>query len=317
MKYKRISRGSNSCCGFPLIEPPISAGFTAGFGGSLEWKTLGIFLKEELKMGTKTKERRLAIIDEHREQIAEINGMINTATNAELEAAIAKLVSLESEYRGIQEKQVFAATPDIVDALRMHDFPVLSHKNKTEKGKFMGVEYAKKNVNIDLRKYAEFHGMDMAWYYEMQSLNKRLTLKVAKSLGLTAAQLKTIDDSYDMNDLARAIDLGKTPDSNTQVVKHIQRVFDLLSPDSGKVNNHDLAFIMHCYGKKGKAALKVMCAKHSALQGILLDVFHRVVTNGVYDVDYKVSSNAAPAAGKAAAPAADAPKAEAKGKAAA
>ena len=91
-----------------------------------------------------------------------------------------------------------------------------------------------------------------------------------------------------MDKLAAEIELGKTPTSDTQVVKHMQKVLDTLSPDEGKVNGHDLAYVLSCYTKKNnKTALRVVCSKHTILQSLLMDVFHRVVTNGVYSVDYK------------------------------
>ena len=59
---------------------------------------------------------------------------------------------------------------------------------------------------------------------------------------------------------------------------------------------------MSTYTKRSsKKALSVMCSKHTALQVILLDVFHRVATGKAYNVDYKRkdSVNSAPEAPKA------------------
>ena len=238
-------------------------------------------------------ERKLQIEREHQEKINALNKSIGTATQSEFDKGVEFLTQLEAEYRGIVEKEIFHDTPDVVDILRIHDFPVIGHRNLTQDGKFVGLEQTTKDVPVNLQRFCEYHDYDMGWYYEMQALNKRLTMRVAETLGFTEKQLKEIDDSYAMSKLARSIELGSTPTSNTQCVKHLQRVFELLAPEAGKVNNYDLGFILACYSKKSRAALKVACAKHNALMGILLDVFHRVVTNGKYDVDYKVKRNPA------------------------
>ena len=157
-----------------------------------------------------------------------------------------------------------------------------------------GVEKSERMVQIDLRKFCEYKSLDMGWFYEMQALNKRLTLKAATELGVSAKDMKSIDDSYSMDKLAAEIDLGKTPTSDTQCVKHIQKVLDSLSEGEGRVNSHDLAYIWLCYAKKNnKTALRVICSKHTILQSLLMDVFHRVVTNGTYGVDHKRTSNVA------------------------
>ena len=134
---------------------------------------------------------------------------------------------------------------------------------------------------------------------ELQSLNKRLTVKVARSLGVGPTELRKINDSYTMSELAKEIELGKTPDSNSQVIKHMQKVLDLLDEGCGKVNNYDLGYVMSTYTKRNsKRALSVSCSKHTVLQTILLDVFHRVATGKEYSVDYKRTEVTAPVEAK-------------------
>lgn len=265
-----------------------------------------------MKKLTTTEARKLELERDHSKRIAEINKNLGKISQKDFEAAVEGLAKCEAEFRGIAEKEFFRMYPDVVDALRAHDFEVLGHKNITENGAFVGLVAVEKTVNLDLRKWCEYHKYDLSWFYEMQALNKRLTMVVAETLGYTPEQVLAIDGSYAMHKMAEKIALGETPTSNTQVVKHLQKVFDLLAPGAGKVNNHDIAFIRSCYTKKGREALKVACAKHSALQGILLDVFHRVVTGGVYTVDYKVAKRAAVPTAPAEKPAAPAPEKPAK-----
>lgn len=240
-----------------------------------------------------TKERKQQIVDLHKAQLAKLNKMIGTATQSDFDKETAVLTELEMEYLGIQEKAVYHANPDVVDLLVLHDFPTISHNVVRDKGKLIAFEYTDRDVNVNLKRYCEELGYDLSWFYEMQALNKRLTMKVAETVGLSAAEVASIDGSYAMHKNARSIELGETPTSNTQMVKHLQRVFDLLSPNTGKVNNHDVGFILSCYSKKSREALKVACSRHTALMGVLLDVFHRVVTNGKYDVVYKTAKPAA------------------------
>lgn len=234
------------------------------------------------------KDIKAKLYADYEAKIAEVNKACSNGTNAEVEGKLIELKKIESEYRSIREKEVFASCADVHEALVMHRFDTISHKKITEEGVMTGIEKADRAVQIDLKKFCEFKSLDMGWYYEMQALNKRLTLKAATELGLSAKEIKAIDDSYSMDKLAKEIELGKTPTSDTQVIKHMQKVLDELSEGEGRVNNYDLAYVWLCYAKKdNKNALKVVCSKHTILQSLLMDVFHRVVTNGSYGVVHK------------------------------
>ena len=193
----------------------------------------------------------------------------------------------------MRESEVFAGLLDTHQAIELHHFTTIGHKKTTDEGRMTGVEKAERTVQIDLKKFCEVKGFDLGWFYELQALNKRLTLRVAETIGVTAAEMKRIDDSYNMDKLASEIQLGKTPTSDTQVVKHMQRVLDMLSPGEGKVNGHDLGYVMSCYTKRNnRAALRVQCSKHTILMSLMGDVFYRIVTKGVYGVDYKRNGTA-------------------------
>lgn len=241
-----------------------------------------------------TKDIKARLLADYEAKIAEVNKVCAKGTNAEVEGKLTELKNIENDYRGVLEKEVFAACADIHEALVRHHFTTISHKKVSEDGLMTGVEKSEKMVQIDLRKFCETRGFDMGWFYEMQALNKRLTLKAATELGMSAKDIKAIDDSYSMDKLAAEIDLGKTPTSDTQCVKHMQKVLDTLSEGEGRVNSHDLTYVWLCYAKKNnKTALRVICSKHTILQSLLMDVFHRVVTGASYGVDHKRSSQVA------------------------
>ena len=241
-----------------------------------------------------TKDIKARLLADYEAKIAEVNKICAKGTAAEVEGKLTELKNIENDYRALREKEVFASCADVHEALVQHHFTTISHKKISEDGVMTGVEKSERMVQIDLRKFCEYKSLDMGWFYEMQALNKRLTLKAATELGVSAKDMKSIDDSYSMDKLAHEIDLGKTPTSDTQCVKHIQKVLDSLSEGEGRVNSHDLAYIWLCYAKKNnKTALRVICSKHTILQSLLMDVFHRVVTNGTYGVDHKRTSNVA------------------------
>lgn len=240
-----------------------------------------------------TKNRKAELLKDYEAKIAEVNQACAKGTNADVEGKLAELVNIEKEYRSLRESEVFAGLLDTHQAIELHHFTTIGHKKTTDEGRMTGVEKAERTVQIDLKKFCEVKGFDLGWFYELQALNKRLTLRVAETIGVTAAEMKRIDDSYNMDKLASEIQLGKTPTSDTQVVKHMQRVLDMLSPGEGKVNGHDLGYVMSCYTKRNnRAALRVQCSKHTILMSLMGDVFYRIVTKGVYGVDYKRNGTA-------------------------
>lgn len=257
-----------------------------------------------------TKNRKAELLKDYEAKIAEVNQACAKGTNADVEGKLAELVNIEKEYRSLRESEVFAGLLDTHQAIELHHFTTIGHKKTTDEGRMTGVEKAERTVQIDLKKFCEVKGFDLGWFYELQALNKRLTLRVAETIGVTAAEMKRIDDSYNMDKLASEIQLGKTPTSDTQVVKHMQRVLDMLSPGEGKVNGHDLGYVMSCYTKRNnRAALRVQCSKHTLLMSLMGDVFYRIATKGVYGVDYK-RNGAAPTEVKKDEPKGSAPKAK-------
>lgn len=239
-------------------------------------------------------ERKAQLLKDFDAKITEVNKACAKGTNADVEGRLQELTNIEKEYRAIRESEVFAGLADTHQAIELHHFTTIGHKRVTDEGRMTGVEKADRTVQIDLKRFCEVKGFDLGWFYELQALNKRLTLRVANNIGVSAAEMKRIDDSYSMDKLASEIQLGKTPTSDTQVVKHMQRVLDMLSPNEGKVNGHDLGYVMACYTKRNnKAALRVQCSKHTLLMSLMGDVFFRIVTKGVYGVDYKRNGSAA------------------------
>lgn len=240
------------------------------------------------------KERMAEFEKKISDKINEYNGLMQKGTQAELTKIEDAIKTLEKDYRALAEVECFSNLPDMGAAIRKLNFDVITHKRITNEGVFEGYEKTDKTVQIDLYKYANYKGYNIDWYYDLQALNKRLTLRVALSLGLNTNQILSINDSYSMERLAEEIDLGKTPTSDTQCVKHMQKIFDSLDAGTGKVNSHDLGYVLACYSKKSRESLRVRCSNHKLLQSILTDVYHRVLTDGKYDIEYKTKKDVTP-----------------------
>lgn len=233
----------------------------------------------------------------HKAKIDEINKRMKDLSAAEFDSLVDELKTIESEYKSVLQKEIFNALPDTHEAIIRHDFQTISHsKVKDDDGIVTGLEECSKTCQIDLKSYCDFKGFDTAWYHELQAFNKRLVLRKGLELGWSTKEVKALNDSYSMSKLAEAVDLGQTPHSDTQCIKHMQRILDMLDPGCGKINGHDLAFILSCQTSKGKKALSVSCVKHTALNKLMGDVFYRVATGGEYEVEYKTKKTVVTAA---------------------
>lgn len=229
-----------------------------------------------------TMEYKADLVSRFNAQLEKANKVFKSGTPAEFETEVEKLKSVEDQYKNAVEAEFFDSCNDVHDALTKFSFDTITHKKGSN-----GIEKGTKTVPVDLRKFCDRKGFSNEWYYELQRLNKRLTLKVATELGCTSAEIKTIDDSYKMAELLKLSEMGKTPTSNTACIAHMQKVLDTLSEREGKVLNADLAYILFCYAKRDKKGLGVVCSNHKTLQSLMTEVFHRVATGKHYSVDYK------------------------------
>lgn len=246
------------------------------------------------------------IISDNREEIAKKIGEYNEALK---ENDLSKATKIEQELKEAETAYADAKRVEVFDklaqsenpvkaAITMHSYLVVSHKVKRENGVVTGFEIVEDKVcQIDLVKFCEFCKMPTSWKYAVERFNQLLALRTANELKMTKAQIKKICDSFYMSSLARQVEMGGTPDSNTAICKQLQQVFDaILFEDNGKgknvyrVNNHDVAYLLMCYTKRGKKVLSVAVAKNAYMHRLVLDVMHRVVTGKSYDLEYRMIS---------------------------
>lgn len=225
----------------------------------------------------------------HAVQIAQCNKVFREGTSTEYNKEMDLLTEMEAEYSVLNEKFIFSGLPTVVDALKLFEYDNIGHTSERVDGVEIGIKYADKPTMVNLKNFSKEKDISLEWYYEMQALNKRLTLRTATDLGVKKSEIEKIDNSYHMNKLAADIDLGKDPITDAAILKHMQKVFDLLSPMSGKFNKFDLQYIFKGYSKVGRTALKVQCSNHKTLLKLMTHTMHRVVTGKVYSVDFKIA----------------------------
>ena len=117
-----------------------------------------------------------------------------------------------------------------------------------EDGSISGVNLEKKQSRIDLEKFCEFADLDKTWAHDSKKLLALLTVRETNVFAMKPADLAK--KSYYFIKAARAKKEGETPDSNTQIVRLLQKIIDeAIFVDNGsgqnayKCTNHDLAFI--------------------------------------------------------------------------
>lgn len=212
-----------------------------------------------------------------------------TKTEAEIEEAI-------SEYTGIAEMLAFdtceKSENPMVTAVTMLTFRTIAKKDIKEEGAKVAIrKIDDKEKYIDL---AKLHkritggiGADKTWIYQVEKMNMCMTAQRAQDLGCSAENLKDINDSYAMSEIAKQVQLGKNPCSNTQLLKTLTTIITAMLGEGYKPNSHDVAFLKSVYAKKGKAALTVACANHKNFRNYIAEVCHRIVTGGIYTVEFK------------------------------
>lgn len=208
----------------------------------------------------------------------------------------AKLKELESEYSAQKETETYVALGKkknpIIEAVKTLTFTIVGHKLVEENGVFKGVQRTTKTKRIDLYKFCKRNMFDTSWIYPISQLNYLLCLRVGRELGFTAEEITQLSNSYYLEEKAKQVKMGGTPDSNTQLCKMLQKCIDEIitkenteGDNAYKCNNHDVAYLLNLYAKRGKKALTVIVAKDSYLRGIITDVLYRIVTGSHYTVD--------------------------------
>lgn len=250
-----------------------------------------------------TLEKLSTLESEMKKLVGDYNAALEKSDLDAMATAESELKVKEAAYAGLAMNRFFETVSNkedyvgtIIKAVTALTYQIKAHKVNKEEDKITGMELTEKTAMVDLRKLCKFNGFEKQWINALEKFNLLLTLRAAIELGLNKAALKTINDSYYMAEKSREIELGKTPTSNNQICKQLQMVIDKIlfvasdkNPEKNiySANSHDVAYLLMCYTKRGKSALKVVCSKHSFVERLITEVLHRILTGAVYDVDYR------------------------------
>ena len=245
-------------------------------------------MANEKKITTKAELRAKAedLVLKYNEAIQ--NGDFNTANklDAEIEQAV-------NEHTAIAREECFdrlKATPDpMLAAVRELSFMTIRAKDTKvgeEKIPVRIIEDSEKAIDLlKLHKACPGGiGKDEKWAAMIEKLNFLMTAQKAVDLGIDP---KAINDSYAMSEIARQIDMGKTPTSKTNLLKTVQSIIDAMIGEEYKAVSHDVNFLMSVYSRKNRKALTVSCANHKYMRQYMMEICHRIVVGKTYILDYK------------------------------
>ena len=159
-------------------------------------------------------------------------------------------------------------------------------------------EYAKLSMLTTFDELVKTEKIDIApsndWRYAIQKFNQLLCLRAAKELGVKSNPIKK---SFYMNKIAKSIEMGETPTSNTAMLKQLQFIIDKMLYTEGehgniyKASSKDVAYLNMLYTKKGKTILSIATAKHGFLNALVMDVLHKAVCKKDYSIECKLEKN--------------------------
>ena len=177
----------------------------------------------------------------------------------------------------------------VLEAVKQLTYEVFRTKTvKDDNGNDCGIELVVADARIDLVKVCEYCGLPTVWKYKVEKLALLLALRAAKELKIPASEIKVMNYKFKMDELARKVDLGETPDSNNQITKAIQSIMDEVLPGLGKANAHDAAYMWMASTRAGREAKCLKVADARMAHRLFADVANRIVTKGRYTVDYKM-----------------------------
>lgn len=197
-----------------------------------------------------------------------------------------KVGAYDAAAKALCYEDCFATGDAILEAVRIRQYASITVKDTQEDGCPLVHSVETKMKDIDLldmnKKLGGNLGHETNWPHLAQRVNFLLTVDRAKGLGIDP---KGISNSYTMSEIAKEIDMGKTPTSNTNMLKTMQRVVAAMLGDGYKATSHDVVYLKSVYAKKGKKALSVQCADHRRFVGYMADICHHLVTGKPYEVE--------------------------------
>lgn len=229
-------------------------------------------------------------------QVKVYNDAIQNGKFEEAMKADEEITKAVNEYTSIAREECFeeckAAENPMLEAITRLTFATIGVKDSKKGDEKIPVrELIDKDRAIDLLKLHKAVdggiGVEKDWAHKAEKLNFLLTAQKAVDLGVKPDRLKEIHDSYAMSEIARGLDMGKTPTSKTNILKTLQSVITAMLGDEVKATSHDVNYLMSVYSRKNRKALTVVCANHKYFRGYLAEICNHIVTGNPYEVEYK------------------------------
>ena len=244
-------------------------------------------------MAEKTTMTKTELRENAEELVTQYNEAIQTGDFNKATELNEKIEQAVNEHTSIARKECFEelkATPDpMLSAIKRLSFPTIKVKDTKvgdEKIPVRTIEDCEKAIDLlKLHKACTGGiGKDKNWYHLIEKLNFLMTAHKAVDLGLDP---KDVHNSYSMSEIARQIDMGKTPTSKTNILKTVQSIVTAMIGEEYKATSHDVKFLLSVFSRKGKKALMVSCANHRYMRQYMMEICHRIVEGKAYELDYK------------------------------
>lgn len=169
----------------------------------------------------------------------------------------------------------------IISAVEQFYIETLKVKEERDKndGSITGINFEKKQSRIDLEKFCDFAGLDKTWSYDCDKLLALLTLRETDVFALCPSELSK--KSFYFIAQAKKKKEGETPDSNTQIVRLLQKIIDgAIFVDNGdglntyKCTTHDLVFIHDAVTKMDtKEKCTISMLNNRQFKTVMMSVF--------------------------------------------
>lgn len=199
-----------------------------------------------------------------------------------------------NEYTSIARNECFDALAGtenpMLEAVKQLVFPTIrvrDTKQGDEKIPVRIVEDIERPIDLlKLHKHVGGDGIgaDKNWAYTVEKFNLLMTAQKAVDLGIDP---KDVHDSFAMSEISKAIDMGKTPTSKTNLLKTLNMVVTAMIGEEYKAKSHDVNFLLSVYSRKNRKALTVTCANHKYMRQYMAEICHRIVTGKVYEIEFK------------------------------
>lgn len=232
------------------------------------------------------------IREEAEANIIQFNEALDTGDKAKMTALTEELKKIEERYAKLKSREEWdklkASTDPYGECIKIFDTKVIGHKDEKDKETGLILRrtlHDKKTYDYDLAEFADYCGFDKRWIYSLEKFNQLLFIRAWMDIGLTADEAKEKCDSYYISDIAKRVELGETPTSNTQILKQLQTLVDEVFPPVSedkhtyKVTSHQVGAMNLLYTREGKGKLDIELVQGAAFRKLFKKLLLTLVTS--------------------------------------